>query len=201
MFTEFLPENFIWTGRNPRIFTIPDYLQKFFPLWDQALKAQITTIGLELPAAVDDMCVVRYLTSDDNLDKQSVWASLEGVRLRNERWEKTLARYREQHPNALFIIYTGANHSLYNRPFTLANMPGEQPFVSVLYPTHYESFAPAGRFSGKIVAKPMRGPLEKLVDQLDLQHPIVKWESADLAQLAGFDVRIKIPVQLPNVDN
>ena len=80
-------------------------------------------------------------------------------------------------------------------------MPGEQPFVSVLYPTHYESFVPAGRFSGKIAAKPMRGPLEKLVDQLDFQHPIVKWESADLAQIAGFDVRIKIPVQLPNVDN
>ena len=199
LFTEFLPENFKWTGRHPSILTVPKHTQKFFPTWDKILQAQVPVIGLELPAAVDEKCQVRYLRTDDTLDKQTVWASLEGVRLRNERWTKTLATYRAQHPNALFIIYTGADHSMYNRPFSLAT-PGEHTFVTILYPERYESFTPSGRFSGTLVAKPMPGPLERLVNKLDFQRPVIKWQSPDLAPIAGFDVRIKVPVTLPNVD-
>lgn len=199
LFTEFLPENFKWTGNRPSILTVPEHAQKFFPTWDKALQAQVPVIGLELLAAVDDECEVRYLRTDDSLDKQTVWSSLEGVRLRNERWEKTLATYRAQHPDALFIIYTGADHSMYNRPFTLAT-PGENTFVTVLYPERYEALAPSGRFTGTYVAKNMRGPLERLVDKLDFQRLVIKWQSPDLPAIAGFDVRIKVPVTLPNVD-
>lgn len=199
MFTEFLPENFKWTGRKPSITEVPEVLQKYFPIWNQSLQAQTDVIGLELPNAVDDYCEIRYLNHLGNLDRQTVWASLEGVRLRNERWQKTLAHYRAQYPDALFIIYTGADHSMYNRPFTLAT-PGEHTFVTVLYPERYEAFAPSGRFTGTYVAKNMRGPLERLVDKLDFQRLVIKWQSSDLPAIAGFDVRIKVPVTLPNVD-
>lgn len=194
LFTEFLPENFKWNGRET-VQKIDLIYAKYFDIWDQVAEEQIDIIGLELPAAVDDCCEVRYLNAKGNLRKQTVWASLEGVRLRNERWKKTLARYREQHPNALFIIYTGADHSMYNRPFTLATS-GEHTFVSILYPDKYSSFEPSGRFSGKIVEKPMKGPLERLVDQLDFQRPVVHFQSPNLSQIAGFDVRIKVPVTL-----
>ena len=200
LFTEFLPENFKWTGHRPNITQVPEIFHKYFSIWDQARQANIQVVGLELPNAVDDYCKVRYLNAQGTLDKQSVWSSLEGVRLRNERWQKTLAAYRAQHPNALFVIYTGADHSMYNRPFTLTNEK-EQTFVSVLYPDRYTSFVPSGRFGGTFIAKPIRGPLERLVEELDFQRPVIKWQSPDLAHIAGFDVRLKIPVTLPDVDN
>lgn len=198
LFTEFLPENLKWTKRYERTLMVREELSQFFPIWNQIVQAQVPVIGLELPQAINDTCSVRYLRADGFLDKQTVWASLEAVRLRNERWQKTLATYRAQYPDALFIIYTGADHSLYNRPFTLAT-PGEQTFVSVLYPNRYAAYE-SSRFFSELVAKPMPGPLERLVDQLDFQRPAVKWQSPDLPAIAGFDVRIKIPVLLRGVD-
>ena len=200
LFTEFLPEDFIW-GREPKSKTLhlPKNLQEHFPTWNQALEAHVQVVGLELPAAIDNSCKIQCLNAQGTKKIRSVWMSLEGIRLRNECWQKTLAKYRALHPNALFIIYTGADHSMYNRPFTLAKK-NEYTFVSVLYPARYRSFEPSGRFSCTLVAKPMKGPLERLVDQLDFQCPVVQFQSPDLAQIAGFDVRIKLPVQLPDID-
>lgn len=200
LFTEFLPENLKWEKNYNQVLTVPDNMREFFPIWDQIIQAQVPVIGLELPQAVNDICKVRYLRSDGSLDEKTVWASLEAVRLRNERWQKTMAAYRAQYPNALFIIYTGAYHSMYNRPFTLAT-PGEKTFVSVLYPARYVSFDASSRFIGTLVAKTMPDPLERLVDQPDFQCPVVKWQSPDLPTIAGFDVRIKVPVYLPEVDD
>ena len=200
LFTEFLPEDFIWQeDRQVRTSEIPQHLQKHFPTWEQARKVQVQVIGLEIPTAIGNVCEVRYLNARGRMDTENVWESLEGVRLRNERWQKTLTQYRDQHPDALFVIYTGADHAMYNRPFTLATS-NEPTFVTILYPNKYQTFEPSGRFSSRAVAKPMRGPLERLVDKLDLQRQVVMWQSSDLPQIAGFDVRIKIPVELPDVD-
>lgn len=200
LFTEFLPENFTWNKRSKhKISQLPEILQGHFPTWDQIAELQIPVIGIELPAAADDVCKIRYLNTQGRWDIQNVWMSLEGVRLRNERWKKTLAQYRTQHPDALFVIYTGADHSMYNRPFTLANK-NEHTFVSVLYPDRYRAFEPSGRFSCTTVAKPKAGPLERLVDELDFQRSVVQFQSPGLSQIAGFDVRIKLPVKLPDID-
>ncbi len=199
LLTEFLPENFVWT--HPAQAThLPSVLYKYFTIWEQALEQQVSVIGLEHPSAVNDHCKVRFLNQKGILTKQTVWASLEGVRLRNERWKKTLQAYRANYPNALFIIYTGADHVMYNRPFTLAENPMETPFVAILYPDHQLSYEPTGRFVGIIVKKPIKGPLERLIDRLDLQNSVVKWTSLDLPAIAGFDVRIKVPVDLENID-
>lgn len=195
LLTEFLPENFAWTHRA-NTSHIPSVFHKHFALWDQVLEQKIPVIGLELPNAFDNNCTVRYLNNKGVLTKQTVWASLEGVRLRNERWQKTLQTYRTNFPDALFIIYTGADHVMYNRPFTLAQNPQETPFVAILYPNQRLSYEPTSRFAGTLVAKPARGPLERLVDNLDLQNPVVKWTSPDLPAIAGFDARIKVPVSL-----
>ena len=199
LFTEFLPENFKWTGQYPHISEVPEIFSEYYSVWRQALKAGIPTIGLELPAVMNSACHVRYLNKKGTLNKKMVWDSLEGIRLRNEHWKKTLSAYRAQYPDALFIIYTGAAHCLYNRSFTLASTE-EQTFVSILYPDQYTSFVDSGPFAYTLVAKPMPGPLERLVDQLDFERPIIKWQSPDLAPIAGFDVRIKLPVSLPGID-
>ncbi len=195
LFTEFLPENLTWNSNaNVRI-RAPKISHIYFPVWEQALQAQIPIIGLEIPAAVDSCCEMRYLNRKGSLRKQTIWASLEGVRLRNERWKKILDAYRAQYPDALFIIYTGADHSIYNRPFTLAQ-PNKDSFVLILYPEHYQKFIPTGRVGGTLVTNPMKGPLERLVDELDFQRQVVKWESPDLIPIAGFNIRIKVPVVL-----
>ena len=198
LFTEFLPENFTWST-HPRIAYIPEIYHKYFPIWNQALQENIKVIGLELSAAVDDECTVHCLDRKGTIGEQSVWATLEGVRLRNERWQKTLAQYRAQYPQALFVVYAGADHVMYNRPFTLANNPQECPFVAILYPNRYRFFEATGRVTGTLIAKPMKGPLERIAD-LDLQQDIIRWQSPDLPAIAGFDVRIKVPVQLEYID-
>lgn len=200
LFTEFLPENFTWRGKkHPKARGIEYPFTNFFDIWDAALQAQIQVIGLEHPAAVEDNCVVRYLNTNGVHSKQSVWSSLEGVRLRNERWKKTLATYRAKHPNALFIIYTGADHVLYNRPFTISTPTGnEKNFVVGLYPDRYLSIV--GHFTGVLVSREQPGPLERLVRHLKFKRQTVKWKSTDLPDIAGFDVRIKIPITLAEID-
>ena len=200
LLTEFLPENFAWT-HHAKTRHIPSVFHQYFAIWDQVLEQQVPVIGLEHPLAVDDNCTVRYLDGNGKLTKQTVWASLEGVRLRNERWQKTLQQYRANFPDALFIIYAGADHVMYNRPFTLAANATEKPFVAILYPNQRLAYEPKGRFAGTMVAKPVKGPLERLVDNLDLQNPVVKWTSPDLPAIAGFDVRIKVPVDLETMDD
>ena len=199
LLTEFLPENFTWKNQD-KAEGLPWTLHKYFITWEQVRKEQVPVIGLELPNAIDDNCEVRYLNNKGVLTKQTVWARLEGVRLRNERWQKTLAQYRHNFPDALFVIYAGADHVMYNRPFTLAQNPHENPFVAILYPNQQLSYEPTSRFVGILVAKPTKGPLERLVDNLDLQNPVIKWTSPDLPAIAGFDVRIKVPVDLESTN-
>lgn len=200
LFTEFLPENLKWTGQRPSTKEVLESLHSYYPIWDSALQAQIEVIGLEIPVATkeNDCCEVRYTDRQGGSRKQRVWASLEGIRLRNERWKKTLATYREKYPEALFVIYTGSMHSLYNAPFTLAHC-AEQTFVSVLYPERYVDFESSNRIS-ELEDKPMPGPLESLIDQMDFHRSVVKWQSPDLPAIAGFNARIKIPVSLPYID-
>ncbi len=200
LLTEFLPENFTWKNQD-KAEGLPWTLHKYFITWEQVRKEQVPVIGLEHPFAVDDNCKVRYLNEKGILTKQTVWASLEGVRLRNERWQKTLQQYRANFPDALFIIYAGADHVMYNRPFTLAANSTEKPFVAILYPNQRLAYEPKGRFAGTMIAKPVKGPLERLVDNLDLQNPVIKWTSPDLPAIAGFDVRIKVPVDLETMDD
>lgn len=200
LFTEFLPENVTWSS-SYKVNELPTIFHRYFPIWQQAIEANIPVIGLEISAAVNDDCKVRYLTAEGSRAKQTVWSTLEGVRLRNERWQHILSYFRTQYPDALFIIYAGADHVMYNRPFTLANNPQENPFVAILYPNRRKTFETTGRFSSELVAKPMRGPLERMVDQLDFHRDVIQWESPDLSAIAGFDARIKVPVMLEGIDN
>ena len=191
LFTEFLPENFKWAGKPIRGIEFPNALREYFPIWNVALEAQIQVIGLEAPDVLEGPCEVRYLNEKHNLRVDKIWGSLEGLRIRNDRWQKTLAAYRRQYPDALFVVYSGVGHSLYNGPFTLAT-PDSKTFVTAHYPSKdsdLDSFPP---FSSRMVAtRPEPVVSEELADPCE----VVQWKSPDLPAITGFNVRIKWPVK------
>lgn len=201
LFTEFIPQEITWENAASTD-RIPKYLQEYVPLWEQAVQNDIRVIGLEPQLVVQDKCTCSYMNSSGKQGNMSIWATLEGVRLRNERWMQMLTAYRTQYPDALFVIYTGADHSLYNRPFALtANYPKETTFVTALYPDKKVTYVSSGRWNAAVItAAPYSGPLEKISDQADFPQPVLKWSSAQLSQIAGYDVRVKIPIQLEEID-
>ncbi|MCQ2411177.1 MAG: hypothetical protein MJ053_06960, partial [Elusimicrobiaceae bacterium] len=85
-----------------------------------ATENNISIVGLEpsfsIPDSFDRM---RYTTVHRNKNSmtysyheelQNIWVSLEGMRLRNASWLTTIEQYRQQHPDALFIVYGGDGH-------------------------------------------------------------------------------------------
>lgn len=206
LFTEFIPENVIWEDINNQNLR-PPYLPNYYSVWDSAVETGIHVIGLEpkpvVQAVKNNSCTCSYLDSTGTLQNMYIWATLEGLRWRNERWLKTLTAYRTQYPDALFIIYTGADHTLYNRPFSLAaGFPKENTFLAVVYPDKKSIFIPSDKWYGAslLTDKPYADPIETLHEQADFPQPALKWSTPELSQIAGFDARIKIPVKLPEMD-
>lgn len=190
LFTEFLPEKYKWQG-IPVYQHMPEWegLRKFFPIWEQARQNQIQVIGLEKPYIIDDHCLAKYMRSNGKNGYGGIWSSLEGVRVRNESWTQLMKQQRMSHPDALFIIYTGAAHSLYTYPFTLTpNGPDSTTFVASFYPTVRDVFD-----SRNVqITSERTDPLEQLIDEVDFPQPVLYWDDPELARLAGFNVRIKV---------
>lgn len=177
LFTEMLPANFIWNGQTRATSKLPASLSDYFPIWQVASQANIQTVGLELPEAIACPCLTLCTGPKENEYIRSIWDSLEGIRLRNESWQRIVDTFRQQHPDALFIIYTGSAHVFYNHPFTLAR-PDKNTFVLVFYPQEYLSYTPQDN---------------KLLVPLTFPQRVIKWQTPDLPPLAGFDVRIAVP--------
>ncbi len=200
LFTEFLPAQESWPVGNSR-HSVPDYLHVYFPIWQQVTQQQIPVIGLEPAYAVMDQCRVKLGNVSVFCSKKSVWETLEGVRLRNEAWQQLLDNYRTRFPQALFIIYTGADHCMYNRPFALPNhyAPGSS-FVLTLHPASRTEYHSDGFLKiAHEVQVPARGPLERLAQQDKFPQPVLQWKDPDLARICGFDVRLKVPIEIPDI--
>ena len=198
LFTEFLPEKFTWEGPSSQGH-IPTYLHKYIPIWNTAIQNRISVVGLEPRPVIQSHCTCSYTAPNGQTHNQlPIWATLEGVRVRNEHWMSILSQYREQYPDALFIMYTGAYHALYNCPFSLAaNYPKETTFIAALYPDKkYKYTSPGKGQAATLIESPYSGPLEYLTQQADFPQPALKWSSHQLSKVAGFDARIKISVKL-----
>ena len=198
LFTEFLPENLQWSAQT-NIKSLPPYYVKLTPIWNEALAQHIAVIGLEPACATHEECKVRITYPSSYFTRRmSVWATLEGVRLRNERWVSTLAKYRAQFPDALFVVHSGFDHCMYNRPFALSNhYDPAHTFVATLHPNVKASYQKRpGRLISEEVIEPKPGPLERLVGQPDFPQQVLYWKDPSLAHLSGFNVRVKVPVTL-----
>lgn len=195
-FTEFLPSQFKWNATSKYQLELPNYLTVYYPKWEQLLELQIPVIGLEPKFAQSNQCWVRQPQTPNPYSRPNVWETLEGVRLRNEDWIKTLNDYRAQLPDALFIIYTGADHCMYNRPFALpTNYEPERCFVITLHPATRKDYKSAGFLkAAEEVQVPASGPLERLTERDKFPQSALKWNDPALSHVTGFDVRLKIPI-------
>ncbi len=200
LFTEFLPENVHWDATESAA-RVPSKLRPQFPIWEKSTSLQIPVIGLEPEYAISDECQVRRRHLAWYKQKEGVWETLEGVRLRNESWQRTLAKYRTQFPDALFIIYAGADHCMYNRPFALPNRYApEQVFVVTLHPATRMAYQSAGFLKiAQPVQVPAAGPLERITHTDKFPQPVLKWDDPQLVRISGFNVRLKIPILTPSL--
>ena len=189
LFTEFLLDGQVLPQENP---VIP--LKKYIPVWETALQEQITPVGLE-PVALGPSpkeAQLTYQSKDGFLGmstahKSTIRGSLEGMRLRNRHWQTVLDRYRQEYPDALFIIYAGAWHVEYNHPYavsTALNLDPAEAFEVSLYPSvNLNSFD----------CNTLTSTLDKITGGR-FPERVLKFEDPDLTRLIGFDVQIKIPV-------
>lgn len=115
-------------------------------------------------------------------EEVNMWSTPEGMRVRNADWYQAIAEYRKEMPDALFIVYAGAAHLDYSYLSSLSRrFPREETFIGMVYP-----YVPDGK---EIMT----------CDNIDEALPALNtvkylsWPSKDLRNLAGFDVRIKLP--------
>ncbi len=193
LFTEFLPMGqHLPKEFNPHALSLPRYA----PVWETALRNRIEVIGLEPSFILNDFCSAVAINQKGKTRFIPQWGLLEGVRLRNEYWKNLLQQYRLQHPDALFVVYSGNGHNLYNYPFSLSTaLTGEHTFVTALYPDKFL------KYTGSFIARepqsaPFTGPLEGLTEQVEFPQSVLQFKDSTLSRIAGFDVRIKLPVNL-----
>jgi len=195
LLTEFLTEDFHYTADVP---TDALHLPDFEGVWQEALSQHIEVIGLEPMHVMNDTCEMKYRSRDNGKMKTAPqWAHLEGVRLRNEAWVRTLEKYRAQDPEALFVVYSGAAHSMYNFPFTLSTaLTKEVPFVATFYPETVFYLATNNWLISSLENAfiPLEEPLERMTHPDAFPQQTIHFQDPHLAKLAGFNVRVKLPI-------
>jgi len=181
LFTEFLPENAVW-GVNTQETRLP----KYAPAWEMARLMSIPTVGLEPPF------VERNLRITSEFER-NIWCSIEGTRLRNNRWLTLLRQAREHFPQALIVVYGGSFHMAYDWPYSLGKqLENEHPFVVTFYPTHLY------RTDGNVTYA--TSPFDLNTNGQLAQERVLQFTDKELAKLAGFDVQLKVPLSPESYD-
>lgn len=173
--TEFLPEG---PRKESDWMYRPDHLAAVFAT---ASKLNMPVIGLE-PNFVrrNEYVLLANVFKKDGI---GLWASLEGVAVRNEQWLKTIRAQREEHPHALFIIYAGTGHLAYDKPYSIGKiLAGPHTHTALLFPTNILEKMPGLSYASLF---------DELCVQQDLEiKPFVQFNHKDHALQAGFDTRI-----------
>ena len=130
LFTEFMPhaaQTQNTTRRN-------ELLREYWPVWMAAKQANIPIAGLEPEFVVqnDNVALIDHITAID----LPLWGTTEGVRLRNQHWLRLIKRYREEFPDALFLIYAGGGHLSSERAYSLGKtLAGPDTYTALIVPT------------------------------------------------------------------
>ncbi len=198
--TEFLPE-MVTLGDPGPIVTVKTQIN----LWKSLYEMEIPVIGMEPDFKFDDSgseiissepevatkSFYARISEDTDTDKildtsRQVASSLEGVRLRNARFMQIIKQTRQQHPDALLIIYTGAGHVEYSHPYSLGDaLAGPTTRVISLGPAPVmiqgEWYVAGTSFD---VATNARFVFDRLV----------QFNDPELTRLSGADIRWRIPI-------
>lgn len=182
LFSEFVPQGKTWqeVREEPKI-------QAYIPVFFASQFEDIPVIGLE-PALVHQTQHTQLTvnTDTDATRLQNVWTSIEGVRLRNNQWLKILAQYRQQYPDALFVIHGGSGHVDYMAPFSLSHSLKKHGVFTVMLTA--ETGQPFD------AATSIRSPFDQYSNG---QFPdrILQFQDEQLSRMAGFDIQIRIPTK------
>lgn len=137
LLTEFLPEGTFLeaAGENwSKKPIMPDgKIHQYQQIFTVASRENMPVIGLE-PSFVEEN---KHVLCGDSERKNfcNLWKTLEGTALRNERWLPIIRQQRQEHPNALFVIYAGAMHLAYRAPYSIGDaLPPKQTFTALLLP-------------------------------------------------------------------
>ena len=141
-------------------------------------------IGLDPIWLFNEKYPLMWVSKQNGLvEKEEMWHSVEVIRLRNQIWKQKVLALRELYPDALFVFHTGSSHVEYNAPFSLsAEFAPEETFVATFYPYQVTD------------NKPERSDLlDAFNSGLFAWRRFVAWPDAEMARVAGFNVRFKIP--------
>ena len=194
LFTEFLPARYHWK-EDTYLQDVPEKMifPEFNAVWQQANSLHMQVVGLEDPFVHEQKIPIALSA----FKTSNWWKGLEGLQVRNNMWLKILDEYRQQHPDALFIIYAGDGHLNYTSPFSLSSrLPAEQTFVFAFSPNKFIYTAElAWRTEKRMTA--LTDPLELLTHYtVPFPQRLLFWNNSQLARTAGFDARLKIEVDL-----
>ena len=180
LLTEFLPVG------QPSKYTLDSMREEspaYAKVFTRAQKSGITVYGLE-PQVVFSSRDVVLLDEKYNPGKKKweLWVMPESMRARNRFWMQQIKAMRAQYPDAVFVIYAGADHVAYNASFSLAKeFPSEQTFIAHLFAEDSQN--------------------DVYNDWLDViggdEYPfrkqkVLSWKSPFLRRVAGFDIRFLI---------
>ncbi len=149
-------------------------------VFNNARQLQIPVIGLEPPFVFENEKIL--LTGNNGYLAQHIWESLEGMALRNRRWIETIRQQRQEHPQALFIIYAGGGHLSYHQPYSLTNeLPEQGVFHALLLP-----YSMTRNEDGLSYIS----PYDHLIIEQDISPSRFIYFDKPQARAAGFDTRI-----------
>ena len=202
---EFIPSGLQWNIKNVQTELSAEELNAFnsilnptyYKVWEEAVKLNMSVLGLEVPEAMwkGSHAQASLNNNGHRYSKEiNFWRTLEGIRQRNQSFRNTIRQVRQQHPQALLVIYTGAAHSQYTAPYSLANKMGkEKSFVLELYPYTLPSIELHGGecYIGDIDVEEKKEITNSLVS---FPQSFVYFEDPELARTVGYDARLKIHV-------
>lgn len=178
LLTEFLPIN----GKKTLLLQkmkVEDPVYAF--ILDSAVGNGIKIKGLEPPYVHEEGDLLHIAPQWAEKGKVAgLWVTPEGMRLRNKAWISRIKELRKNNPDAVFMIYAGADHLAYNSFASLAlQLPGEEVFVAHL-------------FADTSTPNETRGLLEAVgKDTYPFYlEEVLSWKDFSLRRIAGFDIRL-----------
>ena len=185
LFSEFVPQGKTWqeVREEPRI-------KSYIPVFFASQFEDIPVVGLE-PTWVHQSQDTQLLTQTPEAPSgeavvHSVWTSAEGIRLRNSQWHKILTQYRQQYPDALFIIHGGSGHVDYMAPYSLSQRFQEEGVFTVMLTA--EAGKPFDAHNST------RSAFDLYTNGL-FPDRVLQFKDDALTRMAGFDIQIRVAVE------
>ena len=198
LFTEFLPKDFVWKEKNPSFKWHPGCRKvglenkDFLAVWNQAQELNIPTVGLEpMQSCLDTrLCSSFFSLAGNGVVPKYFNISLSGIKYRNENFVEVLQRYRENNPDALFVVYTGTSHVEYHKFYSVAaQFKPQETFVLSLFPSVKRLAQRLGE--DKETAQYSYHPIRQFIQVGDFPQNFLYFNK-DLAPIAGVDALIRL---------